>query len=154
VSIGLDTSEFDRLGQFAEDGLDAFFGKPWVVTWNGQACSLTATLSSFGVSGSDVPNVATFAKGAGRTVDITLLSHHFLIEAADLVFGGVQTDPQPGMQFSDPSGSGSLVFVSAPEGERRCFDRHDPEGVRLVVHTKAQRVPTAQAPGPLQRRRA
>lgn len=63
-------------------------------------------------------------------------SSDFLIEAADLVFGGGKTEPKIGDQIRVTSGDDTLVFEVLDLGGVGVFRYSDPYGKVLRVHAK------------------
>ena len=68
--------------------------------------------------------------GAGSTH-----SHNFEINAADLVFNGVVTEPQAGMEIRETLADGSTnAYEVRPLPRGRAFDPLDAEETRLLVY--------------------
>ena len=117
------TSFFDSLIESTSAIADALFGKQFEFCWNGQTCTLTATLSAH-------PSVTEIDGSMGESVH----SHNFEINAADLVFDGVTTEPQAGMEIRETLADGSVnVYEIRPLPKGRAFDPLDAEETRLLV---------------------
>ena len=118
-------SFFDSLIEGTSAIADALFGKKYEVSWNGQTCTLTAILSAH-------PVVTENYGSIGESTH----SHNFEINAADLKFGGIVTEPQVGMEFRETLADGSVdVYEVRPRDKLRCFDQLDAEDTRLIVFT-------------------
>ncbi|MGO9111163.1 MAG: hypothetical protein ACLP9L_18215 [Thermoguttaceae bacterium] len=124
MSTGLTTSFFDQIIESTSAIADAVFGKTFTFCWNGQACKLTAILSAH--------PIVTELDG---TIAESVHSHNFEIDAADLVFGGVQTEPQAGMEIREAMADGSQnVYEIRPRSKARAYDPLDAEETRLLVY--------------------
>ena len=126
MSTGLTTSFFDAIIESTSAIADAVFGKSFTFCWNGQTCPLTAILSAHPI----VTDVGDVEGGAGSTH-----SHNFEIDAANLVFGGVQTEPQAGMEIREALADGTTnVYEVRPLPKGRAYDPLDAEETRLLVY--------------------
>ena len=119
-------SFFDSLIESTSAIADAVFGKTFEFCYNGQTCQLTATLSAHPI----VTDAGDVEQGAGSTH-----SHNFEINAADLVFAGVVTEPQAGMEIRETMADGSTnVYEVRPLPKGRAYDPLDAEETRLLVY--------------------
>jgi hypothetical protein len=118
-------SYFDSLIEGTSAIADAVFSKWFTFRWNGQRCELTAILSAH-------PIVTDPADADEAT---STHSHNFEINAADLMFGGVVTEPQAGMEIEEKMADGSRnVYEVRPRDKARAFDPLDAEATRLLVY--------------------
>jgi hypothetical protein len=123
MSTGLSVSFFDSLIESTSAIADAVFGKTFTFRWNGQRCPLTAILSAHPIYNDPEGHLAE-----------SVHSHNFEINAADLVFAGVQTEPQGGMEIEEPMDDGSVnVYELRPRAKGRVYDPLDAEEMRLLV---------------------
>ena len=117
-------SVFDSLIESTSAIADAVFGKTFTFCWAGQTCPLTAILSAHPIT-----------VDADGSVAESVHSHNFEINAADLVFAGVVTAPQAGMEIRESMADGSTnVYEVRPRDKARAYDPLDAEETRLLVY--------------------
>ena len=116
-------SYFDSLIESTSVIADAVFAKQFVFCWQGQRCRLDAILSAH-------PIVTEVDGQVGESTH----SHNFEINAADLVFDGLVTEPQGGMLIEERMADGSKnVYEVRPRDKARAYDPLDAEETRLLV---------------------
>jgi hypothetical protein len=107
------------------------------VEWQGQVCLIEHC--TFGTALEQASD-----NGMSGTVRVEFSDRDFLFPAADLVFDGVQTEPQDRMRFRplgpDRRPIAGEEYEALPMPGTRCYRSCDPQGLRLRVHTKKVRL--------------
>ena len=123
---GAAISFFDSLIETTSAIADSVFSKLFTVRWNGMNCTLNAILSAHPIA-TDAGDL----EAGGESTH----SHNFEINAADLAFAGMVTEPQAGMEFCEAMSDGSTnVYEVRPLPKGRAFDPLDAEETRLLVY--------------------
>lgn len=118
------TSFFDSLIEATSAIADAVFGKEFDFCWNGQRCRLPAILSAHPI----------VTEAEGNDAAVSTHSHNFEINAADLVFSEVVTEPQAGMVIEEKMSDGTVNrYEVRPCLKGRSYDPLDAEETRLLV---------------------
>ena len=123
-------SYFDSVIEGTWPLADATFGKAFALRWRRETIDpFTAILSAHPITLNDDKH----------SVLETAHTHAFEVSAADVVFGGRQILPQPGMQFVETMSDGSQAVYEVVKSDRaeggRCYDPLDSEETRLLVFT-------------------
>ena len=123
---GQTTSFFDSLIESTSAIADAVFAKEFTFTWQEfNPCTLNAILSAH--------PILTSLEDGGMAESTH--SHNFEINAADLVFASVVTEPQAGMIIQETLADGSQnLYEIRPRDKARAYDPLDAEETRLLVY--------------------
>jgi len=122
-------SIFDAIMASADAPLREVFGKIYQLRWQGQSIDITATLQSHA-------SIAETDRGNKSEAILTESwhGHNFIVEAADIVFDGVQVDPVAGMILAEPLDDGGyILYELAPPSDGRVFEPVDAEARLLFL---------------------
>lgn len=72
--------------------------------------------------------------GDGTTVEGERVD--WILEAADLILGGQQTEPVEGDRIEETTGGKTCTYEAMPVGTEACWRRCDPQGQAIRVHSK------------------
>ena len=65
-----------------------------------------------------------------------VISYDWTFTASELVLGGNVITPRSGDHWTSTIEGAEETYEVLPIGKRPCFERRDPSGILLVVHTK------------------
>ena len=132
MSLGLATSEFDRLLAIADPQVDAYFGKTFYYRVAGQG--------GLGIAMQMVLTAHTMEAEESQGLFESWHGHAFEVASALLLRNGSAFRPNPGDEIAEPlNGGGFNIFeVRRPPG-KRCYDPLDAEELKLLILTQYTR---------------
>lgn len=83
-----------------------------------------------------VPSETRTQSDDANGVKLTSTVRDWSIKAADIVIGGIVTEPAQGHKIKWTNNGRKEIYQVNPVGKEKCFRRMDREGTMLRIHTK------------------